>query len=91
MDSDTIKMDSNPTPQNLLRHYTTADSVLVPIPRDTFEKLYLNPKLTQSGVLHKKFGNPTPIALMGFVISALPMSCIQMGWRGSGGNGGAIL
>ncbi|KAH8703013.1 plasma membrane ammonium transporter [Talaromyces proteolyticus] len=91
MNSDNIYEDPHRVPQHSLRQYVTTDSVLLPIPRDTFEKLYLNPKLPHKGSLHKTFGNPTPIALMGFVLSALPMSCIQMGWRGAGGNGGAIL
>lgn len=69
----------------------TAESISLPIPRDLFEKLYLNPKHNTEGKLYRKFGNPTPIALMGFMLSAFPTGCILMGWRGAGGNGGAIL
>lgn len=91
MDSDKIDESSGGAASNALRHIETTDSIFLPISRATFEKLYLNPKTPHKGQLHKTFGNPTPIALMGFLISTLPMSCIQMGWRGAGGNGGAIL
>ena len=74
-----------------IQRVETAESVFLPVPRDLFEKLYLNPKLPKEGKLYRKFGNPTPVALMGFMISAFPTGCILMGWRGSGGNGGAIL
>lgn len=69
----------------------TAESVLLPIPRDTFEKLYLTPKMPIAGNLRRTFGNPTPISLMGFLVSATPNAMLHMGWRGAGGDGGAIL
>ncbi|KAJ5946643.1 hypothetical protein N7454_003482 [Penicillium verhagenii] len=75
----------------MLRRYQTADSVLLPIPRDAFEKLYLSPKLPAAGNLRRTFGNPTPISLMGFLLAATPAAMETMGWRGSGGSGGAIL
>ncbi|KAJ5660083.1 hypothetical protein N7507_006534 [Penicillium longicatenatum] len=75
----------------MLRRMQTADSVLLPIPRDAFEKLYLSPKLPTAGNLRRTFGNPTPISLMGFLLAATPGAMQTMGWRGSGGNGGAIL
>ena len=74
-----------------LRRHDTAESIFLPISRDAFEKLYLDPKLPREGKLYRKFGNPTPVALMGFMIAGFPTGCILMGWRGSGGNGGAIL
>ncbi|KAL6244759.1 hypothetical protein RBB50_008287 [Rhinocladiella similis] len=77
--------------ENKLQHTETADSVMIPMPRDVFEKLYLNPKPPGSGRLYRTFANPTPVALMGFLISAFPTGCILLGWRGSGGNGAAIL
>lgn len=84
--------DANETQENTLHHIRTADSVLLPIPRDAFEKLYLSPKHPSvSGDLRKKLGNPTPIALMGFLIASIPNACIMMGWRGAGGQGGAIM
>lgn len=75
----------------MLRRIQTAESVLLPIPRDAFEKLYLNPKTPTSGNLQRTFGNPTPISLLGFLLSATPAAMITMGWRGAGGDGGAIL
>ena len=59
---------------------------------EIFEKLYLNPPgATQSNNdLTAKFGNPTPIALLGFLLTASPLSCMLMGWMGAGGGGAAI-
>lgn len=75
----------------VLSHIRTAESVMVPIPRDTFEKLYLSPKMPIAGNLRRTFGNPTPIALLGFLVSATPNGMLHMGWRDAGGDGGAIL
>lgn len=75
----------------MLSHMPTKDSIMIPIPRDTFEKLYLTPKMPIAGNLRQTFGNPTPISLMGFLVSATPNAMLHMGWRGAGGNGGAIL
>ncbi|KAJ5145469.1 uncharacterized protein N7515_000033 [Penicillium bovifimosum] len=88
-DNDSEKQDTAMAER--LRRYQTAESVLLPIPRDVFEKLYLSPKTPNASKLRFTFGNPTPIALMGFLLSAFPTGMITMGWRGSGGNGGAIL
>lgn len=90
-------MDSKTESQNvqgdteILSPVRTAESVLLPIPRDTFEKLYLTPKMPIAGNLRRTFGNPTPISLMGFLVSATPNAMLHMGWRGAGGDGGAIL
>lgn len=51
-----------------LARYRTADSVT--IPRDVFEKLYLSPEQPAAGDLRKRFGNPTPVALIGFLIAS---------------------
>lgn len=75
----------------MLRRYQTAESVLLPIPRDAFEKLYLSPKTPAAGNLRRTFGNPTPISLLGFLLAATPAAMLTMGWGNSGGNGGAIL
>ncbi|KAL2833592.1 GPR1/FUN34/yaaH family-domain-containing protein [Aspergillus pseudoustus] len=78
--------------EETLNRMKTAESVFLPISRETFEKLYLSPKHPSVvGDLRKKFGNPTPICLMGFLLAATPNACILMGWHGAGGNGGAIL
>lgn len=89
-DGNISEKQDHPTAE-MLRRIQTAESVLLPIPRDAFEKLYLNPKVPTSGNLRRTFGNPTPISLLGFLLAATPASMITMGWRGAGGNGGAIL
>ncbi|KAJ5203382.1 plasma membrane ammonium transporter [Penicillium cf. viridicatum] len=75
----------------ILSQMHTAESIMLPIPRDTFEKLYLTPKMPIAGNLRRTFGNPTPISLMGFLVAAAPNAMLHMGWRGAGGDGGAIL
>ncbi|KAE8135927.1 Protein alcS [Aspergillus pseudotamarii] len=52
-----------------------------------FEKLYLTPLRHRQPELTKTFGNPTPLALGGFVVTTTPLSCCLMAWRGAGGNG----
>lgn len=91
MSDDNISEKNQSTTHEALRRIQTAESVLLPIPRDAFEKLYLTPKRPAAGNLRNTFGNPTPIALLGFLLAATPNSMLTMGWRGSGGNGGAIL
>jgi uncharacterized protein len=54
---------------------------------ELFEKIYLSPQNRVAGELRKTFGNPTPLAIAGFLLSLSPLSCILMGWRGSGGSG----
>ncbi|KAL8798125.1 MAG: hypothetical protein Q9182_006932 [Xanthomendoza sp. 2 TL-2023] len=56
---------------------------------ELFEKLYLSPENRVKGDLRKTFGNPTPIALVGFLLSLTPLACDLMGWRGAGGTGAA--
>ncbi|MDI1492706.1 MAG: hypothetical protein OHK93_004488 [Ramalina farinacea] len=66
-----------------LHRVRTAGSIS--IPPDLFEKLYLSPENRVKGDLRKTFGNPTPLALIGFLLSLTPLSCDLMGWRGAGG------
>ncbi|KAE8420030.1 GPR1/FUN34/yaaH family-domain-containing protein [Aspergillus pseudocaelatus] len=91
MSHEVISEKQDASTSEMLRRIQTAESVLLPIPRDAFEKLYLNPKVPTRGNLRRTFGNPTPISLMGFVLAATPAAMSTLGWRGSGGNGGAIL
>ncbi|KAL8790689.1 MAG: hypothetical protein Q9213_000537 [Squamulea squamosa] len=78
-----IDKDSGDT----LSRMRTAGSVN--ISSELFEKLYLSPENRVKGDLRKTFGNPTPIALVGFLLSLTPLACDLMGWRGAGGNGAA--
>ncbi|KAF2455069.1 GPR1/FUN34/yaaH family-domain-containing protein [Lineolata rhizophorae] len=68
-----------------LRQIRTAGSIS--ISPELFEKLYLSPQNQVKGDLRKTFGNPTPLALLGFLLSLSPLSCDLMGWRGAGGAG----
>ncbi|KZF25335.1 hypothetical protein L228DRAFT_66969 [Xylona heveae TC161] len=78
-------------------HDATSDTGLGRVPTarsfsispELFEKIYLSPATAVKGDLRKTFGNPTPLALVGFVLSLTPLSCELMGWRGSGGFGAA--
>ncbi|KAI5788336.1 hypothetical protein EDC01DRAFT_659675 [Geopyxis carbonaria] len=58
---------------------------------ELFEKLYLSPENKVKGDLRKTFGNPTPLALAGFLLTLTPLSCALMGWRGAGGSGAAFI
>lgn len=50
---------------------------------ELFEKLYLTPKVAATGDFRKRFANPTPLGLMGFIISATTFAAILMGWGGA--------
>ncbi|KAF4465221.1 GPR1 [Fusarium albosuccineum] len=50
---------------------------------ELFEKLYLSPPNAVKGNLRQTFGNPTPLALAGFLLALTPLSCALMGWRGA--------
>lgn len=52
---------------------------------EMFEKLYLTPKTPAAAHGVKRFANPTPLGLMGFVISLFTFSMILMGWGGASG------
>ncbi|KAK0388012.1 hypothetical protein NLU13_4256 [Sarocladium strictum] len=58
---------------------------------ELFEKLYLSPANQVKGDLRKTFGNPTPLAIAGFIVSSTPLACDLMGWRGAGGSGAASI
>jgi len=73
--------------ETALKRIRTAGSIS--ISPELFEKIYLSPQNAVKGDLRKTFGNPTPVALLGFLISLSPLSCDLMGWRGAGGNGAA--
>ncbi|KAK5070066.1 hypothetical protein LTS08_001240 [Lithohypha guttulata] len=66
---------------------TENENILVPTPSQ-FEKLYLAPEKAVAGDLRLKFGNPTPVALGGFLLANTPATIMLMGWRGAGGGAG---
>ncbi|MCJ1411129.1 hypothetical protein MMC19_005217 [Ptychographa xylographoides] len=70
-----------------LRKIKTAQTIS--LSPELFEKLYLSPQTAVKGDLRKTFANPTPIALIGYVLSLTPLACDLMGWRGAGGAGAA--
>ncbi|KAG4437179.1 hypothetical protein IFR05_007335 [Cadophora sp. M221] len=77
--------DTNMDNDTALKRIRTAGSIS--ISPELFEKIYLSPQNQVKGDLRKTFGNPTPLALVGFLLCLSPLSCILMGWRGAGGNG----
>ncbi|KAJ8109594.1 hypothetical protein OPT61_g7342 [Boeremia exigua] len=82
-------LDSGVDEDLALRQIRTAGSIS--ITPELFEKLYLSPKNDVKGELRKTFGNPTPLALIGFLLSLTPLSWTLMGWRGAGGSGSASI
>ena len=76
-------MDSD----HALKQIRTAGSIS--ISPELFEKLYLSPQNAVKGDLRKTFANPTPVALVGFLLSLSPLCADLMGWRGAGGGGAA--
>ncbi|KAI0107243.1 GPR1/FUN34/yaaH family-domain-containing protein [Nemania sp. FL0031] len=61
----------------------------ISIPPEVFEQLYLAPKNRVEGQLRQTFGNPTPIALGGFLLCSTPLAMVLLEWQGAGGFGGA--
>jgi hypothetical protein len=86
-----IHKNSEPVLTDILRNVNTAEKILIPIPQDAFQEMYSSLKLPNSGKPRRKFGDPVPVGLMGFLLSAAPRACSLLGLRGAGGNGGAIL
>jgi len=70
-----------------LRRLRTAGSLT--ISPELFEKIYLSPKNQVSNNIRSTFGNPTPLAIAGFIISLTPLSNVLLNWRGSGNLGSA--
>ncbi|KAL8728288.1 MAG: hypothetical protein Q9166_005495 [cf. Caloplaca sp. 2 TL-2023] len=79
----------NSSSDEALKQIRTANTVS--ISPELFEKLYLTPQKAVKGDLRSTFSNPTPVALVGFLLSCTPLACELMGWRGAGGNGAATL
>ncbi|KAH6686449.1 GPR1/FUN34/yaaH family-domain-containing protein [Plectosphaerella plurivora] len=66
---------------------TVQPSVSVTMSPELYEQLYLAPKNQVKGELRQTFGNPTPIALGGFLLCTTPVSMSLMEWQGAGGFG----
>ncbi|THV96766.1 GPR1/FUN34/YaaH-class plasma membrane protein-like protein [Aureobasidium pullulans] len=75
--------------ETALQRIRTAGSIS--ISPELFEKIYLSPQNKVAGELRKTFGNPTPLALVGFLLSLTPLSCMLMGWRGASNTGAADI
>ncbi|KAG9846684.1 GPR1/FUN34/YaaH-class plasma membrane protein-like protein, partial [Aureobasidium melanogenum] len=75
--------------ETALQRIRTAGSIS--ISPELFEKIYLSPQNKVAGELRKTFGNPTPLALCGFLLSLTPLSCMLMGWRGSSNTGASDI
>jgi succinate-acetate transporter protein len=67
----------NATPPVNLERSRTGSLTLTP---EMFERLYLSPKNDTDNTLRRLWGNPTPIALAGFLLALTPLSCVLMGW-----------
>ncbi|KAI0509148.1 GPR1/FUN34/yaaH family-domain-containing protein [Xylaria bambusicola] len=80
-----FKIESEHRDEMLERVKTTG---AISMPPELFEQLYLAPKNHVSGQLRHTFGNPTPIALSGFLLCSTPLSMILLEWQGAGGFGG---
>jgi hypothetical protein len=80
---DNDHLDNSLDASDALKRIRTAGSIS--ISPELFEKIYLSPQNVVKGELRKTFGNPTPLALCGFLLSLSPLSCDLMGWRGTNG------
>lgn len=74
----TMKAEQHQVHHTNLGH---AHSAAMTISPELFEKLYLQPKIRQ----YSRQANPTPMGLVGFVISTFTFSMILMGWGGASG------
>ncbi|KAI5459020.1 GPR1/FUN34/yaaH family-domain-containing protein [Mariannaea sp. PMI_226] len=85
MSSDNSKVNTELRDEVLDRIQTTTSIAISP---ELFEQLYLSPQNRVKGQLRQTFGNPTPLALGGFLVCTTPLSMALLGWQGSGGFGG---
>ncbi|KAK9448923.1 GPR1/FUN34/yaaH family-domain-containing protein [Limtongia smithiae] len=73
--------------EEALSRFRTAGSVVMT--PELFEKLYLSPERRVKGNLRQTFANPTPLAILGHILSICPLGCDLIGWRGAGQSGAA--
>lgn len=79
-------------PENMLKQIKTSGTGSVTISSDLFERLYLQPKIVGPPLKHplqKILGNPTPLGIIGFEMSLMPITMQLMEWRQSAGYGSA--
>ncbi|KAE8381709.1 GPR1/FUN34/yaaH family-domain-containing protein [Aspergillus bertholletiae] len=76
-----------PSQEGIIMPPLTTVPTSITLSTEQFEKLYLTPLRHRQPVLTKTLGNPTPLALGGFVVTTTPLSCCLMAWRGAGGSG----
>ncbi|PSK46213.1 Protein alcS [Elsinoe australis] len=81
--SEEVVMDKEATGAGL--QHTMTSGTTVTMSEAMFEKLYLTPKTERGSDNTKRFANPTPIGLVGFVISTFTFSMVLMGWGGANG------
>ncbi|KAK6823095.1 Protein alcS [Aspergillus parasiticus] len=79
--------NASPSQEGTTMPALTTVPTSITLSTEQFEKLYLTPLRHRQPALTKTFGNPTPLALGGFVVTTTPLSCCLMAWRGAGGNG----
>ncbi|KAI1569705.1 membrane protein, partial [Pyrenophora tritici-repentis] len=74
-------------------HYDTEEKLryelakTITLTPELYERLFLSPKTEVAGDLRSRFGNPTPVGVLGFTVAVTPLACAFMGWQGSGGLG----
>lgn len=73
-------LDADHEKESALRKIQTAGSIS--ISPELFEKIYLSPQNVVKGDIRKTFANPTPVCLVGFLLSLTPLSCDLMGFQG---------
>jgi hypothetical protein len=70
--SPTRTQDTHFDNEEKLRYELAKTVTLTP---ELYEKLFISPKTQVAGNLRTTFGNPTPIGVLGFSVSVLPLAC----------------
>jgi hypothetical protein len=70
--SPTRTQDTHFDNEEKLRYELAKTVTLTP---ELYEKLFISPKTQVAGNLRMTFGNPTPIGVLGFSVSVLPLAC----------------
>ncbi|KPM44549.1 hypothetical protein AK830_g2053 [Neonectria ditissima] len=85
MSSDNSSKVNNEHRDDVLNRIQTAASIS--LSPELFEQLYLSPQNQVKGQLRQTLGNPTPLALGGFLLCTTPISMSLLEWQGAGGFG----